>query len=118
MATYLARSGLGTPAHNERPYDTILDANRTLIDSLATAFDLFVRSKETPSSTLNVSVSSGSFRKSDGTIVDYAGTATQLLSASSTSYIYLTDAGTLTVSMVSFPATAHVRLAIVTTSGS
>ena len=59
-------------------------------------------------------VAAGVYRKADGTIVTYAGTASQAITASTTKYLYLTDAGALTVD-TAWPTggTNHVRLAIV-----
>lgn len=89
------------------------------LDALNAVGDLAVTlpSAERPTSTtLNVRVAAGSFRKADGTIGTYAGTATQLLTASSTNYLFLTDAGALTVNTTGFPATTDiVRLAVAVT---
>lgn len=90
-----------------------------LLDALAAIGSLAVATTEIPSTTLNVKVSAGTFRQSDGTLASYAGTASQALAASQTNYIYLTNAGTLTVNTTGFPAdTFHVRLAIATTNAS
>lgn len=92
-------------------------ANSCLIlEALEALATLSVRPAEVPSTTLNVAVAGGTFIKSDGTLVTYAGTASQALTLSATNYLYLTDAGVLTVNTTGFPAaTFHVRLATVTT---
>jgi hypothetical protein len=111
--TFSSATNLRKPADNAQDWDTLLNANFDLLDSILSP--LVVATTEVPSTTLNVKVSAGSFRKSDGTIVDYAGTASQALTLSATNYLYLADAGTLTVSTTGWPATTfHVRLAIAT----
>lgn len=74
---------------------------------------------EVPSITLNVKVSAGTFRKSDGTRVSYAGNASFAVGAGVTSKLWLTDAGTLTAGGA-FPADGvpHVRLASVVAGAS
>ena len=54
------------------------------------------------------------YRKADGTIVTYAGTTSQSITTGTTKYLYLTDAGSLTVG-TAWPTggTNHVRLAVV-----
>lgn len=103
------------PANNASGWDVLLNDNFDLLQDLLPR--LIVATTEVPSTTLNVKVLAGSFRKADGTIVDYAGTASQALTLSATNYLYLTDAGTLTVNTTGWPATTyHVRLALAVTS--
>ncbi len=52
----------------------------------------------------------GNYVKADGTIGAFAGVASYALAATTTSCLWLTDAGVLT-SGAAFPTTAHVRLA-------
>lgn len=116
--TYTASIGLHKPALNDRNWHEPLLATIDALDSLAPIGGLCVTLTEVPSTTLNVKASAGSFRKSDGTIVSYAGTASQALTASATNYLYLTDSGTLTVNTTGFPAaTWHVRLATAVCDG-
>ena len=64
-------------------------------------------------------VASGTYTKAAGTIGTYAGTGSFALTASTTSYLWLTDAGVLTAG-ASFPisGTNHVRLAVVVAGSS
>lgn len=68
------------------------------------------------STTLTVRVAPGLFIDSTGAVVTYVGTAAQAVTASANSYIYLTDAGILTVG-AGWPAGWHVRLAVVAADG-
>jgi hypothetical protein len=112
--SYTTNTSLGKPALNDAAWNVVLNSNFDLIDAAAAFGSLAVAAAESPSATLNVKVSAGFFRKSDGTLVSYAGTATQAVTASATNYVYLTDSGTLTVNTTGFPAaTFHVRLATV-----
>ena len=71
-----------------------------------------------PSTSLKVNVAAGSFKASSGAVVSYAGTSSYVLSASTTTYLWLTEAGTLTTG-ASYPTGVNiVRLAHVTTDGS
>lgn len=72
-----------------------------------------------PSTSLKVDVAAGSFRSSGGILVDYAGSTGNLLTSSSTIYLWLDDTGALTTGSA-FPSsgTNFVRLAIVTTDAS
>lgn len=66
------------------------------------------------SSSLYVIVYQGSYIKADGTVASYPGSAGFALAPNLTTCLWLTDAGVLTGGGA-FPATAHVRLAVVTT---
>lgn len=85
------------------------------LDALGAIGPLSVRQAELPtSSSLNVRIAAGSFRKSDGTTVAYGGSTGVTMTASQTNYVYLTDAGVLTVNTTGFPASTNcVPLAIV-----
>jgi hypothetical protein len=112
--TYSPNLGLGTPALHDKPFKPVLDANRATLDAQAALGALAVRTAEIPSTTLNVAVSAGTYRKADGTLAAYAGTAGFAVTTAATSYLYLTDGGTLTASTTAFPATGNVvRLAVV-----
>lgn len=115
--TYTSKVGFAKPANNDSGWDTTLNADLDMIDALTPVGSLAVQLKEVPSASLNVKVAAGSYEKADGTIVSYAGTSSFAVTASGTRYLYLTDAGTLTDG-ASWPATAHVRLAVVVTGGS
>lgn len=118
-SSYTSKIGLNKPADNDTAWGTPLRANYDQIDVLGAVGPLAVCQTEFPSTTLNVKVAAGNYRKSDGTIVSYAGTSSQAMTASNTNYVYLTDSGTLTVSTSAFPsATFIVRLATVVAGGS
>lgn len=118
--TFTADASLGYPAHGDRSYDAVVNATIVALDAINALADLAVTipAAERPTSaSLNVRVAPGVFWKSDGTKVAYAGAATQAMSPSATNYVYLTDAGVLTVSTVGFPAAFHVPLAVVVAGG-
>jgi hypothetical protein len=113
-STYTTRVKLAKPATNDTGWGTTVNADLDALDALEPVGGLLVTSKETPSSTLEVRVEGGEFRKADGTLVSYAGTAGQALTASQTNYLYLTDAGVLAVNTSGYPAATNlVRLATV-----
>jgi hypothetical protein len=116
MATsYTANAKLSKPAVADRNWNVPLNANADVLDALAPIGGLCVAPAEVPSASLNVSVASGKYQKRDGTVGSFAGTASLALGAAAVSSIYLTDAGTLTVSTGGYPATSHVPLATVAT---
>lgn len=115
MSAFTVNLNIETYAYGDYPgtWQSRLNITSNLLDSMAALGSLAVALTEVPSSTLNVKVSAGSFRKSDGTIVSYAGTASQALTTAATNYLYLSDSGTLTANTTGFPAAFHVRLAVV-----
>jgi streptogramin lyase len=117
MATFTTNLKIAKPADNELSWGTTLNANSDLIDSLSPIGSLFVSAAESPSTSLNIRVTAGSYRKADGTIGTFAGTASFALSPSVTNYVWLTDSGTLTAG-TAWPTGSQVRLAIVPTGAS
>jgi hypothetical protein len=116
MATsYTNNTKLGKPAVADRNWNVPINANADLLDALAPLGGLCVSTVEVPSASLNARVAAGKYQKRDGTVGAYAGTASLTLAPSQTSSLFLTDAGTLTVSTSGYPATSHVPLATVTT---
>jgi hypothetical protein len=117
--SYTPNAALGKPASGDRTWNVVVNANADVLDAVNAIGDLAVTLHETPSTSLNVSVSSGLYSQQDGTVGTYAGTASQAIAASSTKVLYLdlTAAGALTVA-AAFPTTAHVRLATVVTGTS
>lgn len=112
--TYSSNLGIGTPALHDKTWKPVLDANRAILDAQAALGALAVQTVEHPSTTLNVAVSAGTYRKADGTLATYAGTASFAVTTATTSYLYLSDSGTLTASTSAFPTTGNVvRLATV-----
>src|SRR4051794_14624081 len=85
-------------------WDLVLNAILDSLDALNALGAGAVAEADPLVPSANVKVSAVSFRKSDGTIVTYAGTASQAMTLSATNYVYLTDSGVLTVSTSSFPA--------------
>ena len=112
--SYTTNAQLQKPANADPYWDVPLNANADYLDGLAAIGALLVTPNEAPSTTLKVRVSAGTYVKADGTVGTYAGVANLTLSASSTTRLWLTDAGVLTTGG-SFPTTAHVRLATVVT---
>jgi len=115
--TYTTKVGIPKPAAGDRTWDVPILAGLNLLDTLGSIGPLAVQQTEYPSSTRNVKVAAGSYRKADGTVATYAGTASFTVTASGTRLLYLTDAGTLT-DATSWPAADHVRLATVVTGAS
>jgi hypothetical protein len=114
--SYTANLKLGKPSVADRSWNLPLDANADLLDALSPIGGLCVSPVEVPSASLNVRVAPGKYQKRDGTVGSFAGTASLALGAGQVSLIYLTDAGTLSVSTSDYPATAHVQLATVETA--
>lgn len=110
--TFSANTKIRLLAFDDLSWDTLVNANSNLIDSLSPVGALCVTAKEVPSTSLNVSVAAGKYQKLDGTVGTYAGTTSQAVTTSATRVLYLTPTGTLTVA-ASYPSTAHVRLATV-----
>jgi len=108
--TYTTNARLQMPGTADRFWDTPLNANANMLDSLTAIGSLVVTATETPSATLNVRVTGGSYGMANGTIGSFAGAAPLAMPASSTTFLWLTDAGVLTAG-TAFPATGHVRLA-------
>lgn len=111
--TYTANAAFPKPAVADLSWGTTLNTALDGIDAQAAIGPLATTLHEIPSTTLNIKVAAGTFVKSDGTLVTYAGTASQAMTTAATNYVYLTDAGALTVNTTGFPVTAHVRLATV-----
>lgn len=112
--TYTANALIRKPATADRNWDVAMNANFDQLDGVAAIGRLAVTTTEIPSTTLNIRVTSGNFVKSDGTVATYAGSAAYAVPPSTSLCFWLTDAGVLTAS-TAFPATAHVRLAQVST---
>jgi hypothetical protein len=120
--------GLVTPDYNQRGWDQTLNYNFEELENQAAvaAGAITIPLSERPSThngvpqsaSLYVRVAAVWFVSSTGAYVFYAGTGGTplLLTASSTTYLYLTDAGVLVATIAGWPTnTWHVRLGIVTT---
>lgn len=111
--TYSPNTKLGKPAVADRNWNLALNANVDALDALAPVGGLCVSTLEVPSSSLNVRVAAGRFRKSDGALGAFLGAAAVAVAANQRSVLYLNDDGTLAVSTGEYPTTACVHLATV-----
>jgi hypothetical protein len=112
--TYSLKIGLHKPAAGDRGWDVPILATFDKLDSAGGVGPLAVQQTETPSTTRNVKVAAGKYRKADGTWASYAGTSSFTVTASGTRKLYLTDAGVLTDG-AAFPGTDYVPLATIVT---
>ena len=108
--TYTANARLQKPATSDRNWDVPTNANADALDGMTAIGGLAVSPTETPSATLQVAISAGTFVNSVGLMVAFAGTPSFGVSPSATTCLWLTDAGTLSTG-TTFPTKAHVRLA-------
>ena len=92
-----------------------LNGNCTILDSVAAVGALAVTTTEIPSASLNIHVAPGTYRAQNGAAVGFPGVVSQSVTESATNYIYLdlNNSGTVAISIAGWPATAHVRLALV-----
>lgn len=111
--TYTANARLQKPATSDRNWDVPINANADALDGMTAIGGLAISPTETPSATLQVAISAGSFVNSVGVVVAFAGTTSFGVPPSATTCLWLTDAGTLSTG-TTFPTTAHLRLAWVT----
>lgn len=104
---------LQKPAVADRNWGPTLNANLDALDALAPVSALAVTPLESPPTTRGLSIAAGPYLKADGTTGDYAG-GTTTATASATSLVSLNPAdGSIAVG-ATWPATPHVRLAVVT----
>ena len=113
MATTTTRLELAKPATGDMGWGATWNANADLLDIVQALGALFVTPHESPSASLNISVSAGRFNKTDGSIVTYAGSASFAVTTAITNYLWLTDAGVLTLGTAWPTNTFHVPLATV-----
>lgn len=116
MSTSLTLNAqLQKPATADRNWDIPINANADYLDGVSAIGQLVVTPQEMPSVSLNVRVTAGTYVKADGTFGTFPGATNYLMSASSTTCLWLSDGGVLSSSSA-FPSTAHVRLAQVVTT--
>jgi hypothetical protein len=116
--TYTQNTGLGIPSLDDASYVSTISTNLSTLDAQSAIGMFGVSRTENPSTTLNVRINGGSFRKADGTVVTVSTVASQAMTANQTNYVYLTNTGTVTVNTTGFPAaTDIVRVATVVASG-
>ena len=125
MATqYSTNAGLEYWQLGDRNWHTQYATTCQRLDGLAAIGPLGVRATDPgasamlPSTSLKVNVAAGSFKASGGSVVSYAGTSSLTLSASTTTYLWLTAAGVLATGAAYPTGIDIVRLAHVTTDGS
>lgn len=115
MIILTPKLGLRKPDYAEPSWHTPVNENADLLEGLAPLGSLAVRTAEIPSTSRNVKVAAGRYRKPDGSIGNYAGTASFAIAASSTVKLYLTAAGVLTAA-AAYPTTGlYIPLAQVAT---
>lgn len=100
--SYTTNTNLQKPALADTAWNVPLNADLDQIDAVSAVGSLAVALTEVPSATLNVKVSAGSYYRSNGVLNTYAGVASVAMTASSTNYVFLTDAGVLTVNTTGF----------------
>jgi hypothetical protein len=113
--TILPNTGLSYPAVNDTGYAPIINADFALLDGMTPLSSFAVQAKESPSASLNVKIAAGAFIQNGGAVGTYAGTPSRAMAASATNYLYLdgTAGWALVVNQTGFPATYHIRIAIV-----
>ena len=114
--TYSANARLQKPGTSDRQWDIPINANTDALDAMTAIGSLVVTTTEAPSASLQVRVSPGAFIRPDGTVGSFAGNPAIAVPAAATTCLWLDGAGVLAAGPA-FPATAHVRLAIVTAGG-
>lgn len=106
-------------AFNDPTWNVKINAIFSMLDGLGALGALAVATKESPSTSLNVKVSAGTWRLANGTTGSYAGTGSQACTTSATNYLWLTDAGVLTLSTSAFPTSGNfIPLAVVVAGAS
>ena len=119
MDSYTVNTRLPYPSNNQTESNVwpLVWNNFVTLDGFTPIGGLAVSTTETASNSLNVQVSAGQFKASNGSIVTYAGTASKALTASATNYVYLSDTGTLVANTSGFPTgtTPYIPLATVLT---
>src|SRR5262249_18504092 len=119
--TFTPNLNLVLLATGARGWGDVVNTTLTTLDGQTTLGSLAVAPADVDPTTgaptsLRVKVAAGSFRKSDGTFLAFAGNTGTALPASQLSYVYLDDTAALQVNQTGFPAGANlVRLATVTT---
>lgn len=109
---------LSKSALSDIDWDKPISSNAEILAGMASLSGLCVTSKEVPSTSLNVRVAAGSYRKGSGTKATYAGTTSQAITASTTKVLYLDSSGALQVG-TSYPTSgAYTPLATVVAGSS
>lgn len=111
--TYTSNCKLGKPALADLNWGMPLSANCDQLESFAPLSGLAVTPTEIPSTTLNVAVAAGRYRKGSGVLATYAGLASQAIPAGTAQVLYLDSTGALQMA-TAYPTTgAYTPLAMV-----
>lgn len=119
--SYSSKAKIGTPAVGDTGYTAVFTANANRLDGMTPVGGLMVTTREQPtSSSLLIDVAAGLYVTQAGAVATYAGATSQAVTASATTYVYLTGAGALTLSTSGWPAagTPYVPLATVAAGAS
>lgn len=106
MTAYTPNLKLGQPAVADRNWNVAVNANAAALEALSPLAALNVSPTEIPSATLNVRVAPGGFVAS-GTLVNYAGSTSTTLAATSTIMLWLDSSGVLHTG-ASFPVVGSI----------
>jgi hypothetical protein len=115
--TYTTNVRLQKPATADRHWDVQLNANADYLDGLAAVGGLVVTTLEMPSASLACRISPGTYVRANGLLAAFAGAGSLTLPASTTSYVWLTDAG-VPAAGAAYPAIPYLPLAQVITGPS
>lgn len=112
--TLTSKAKLAVPTPGTTSYTPIWQGDMNALDGMNSVGGLCVTTHEQPSASLLVDIAAGSYVNSSGVISSYAGATSQAMTASTTTYLWLTNSGVLTTG-TAWPAagTAIVPLAIV-----
>jgi len=94
--TYTPKRGLQIPAFKDRNWHLPLINSLTMLDTAIDGGALAIVTSETPSTTLHFAVASGDYCKADGTVATFAGAGPVTATDNANTYVWLTNAGTLT----------------------
>jgi hypothetical protein len=112
--SYSPNLKLATPTPGTRTWNNELDGNRQILDRQNAVGDLAVTTSEVPSASLAVDIAAGLFLNQGNQVTSFAGATAVAVTASTTTYIYLTSAGVLTMSTAGFPATPALFVPLAT----
>lgn len=113
--SHTSKVGLRKPDFAEPSWHTPVNENADLLEAQAPLNSLAVRPQQIPSTTLNVSVAAGRYRKPDGSIATFAGSTPFAIAASSVVKLYINSAGALNAGAAYPISGLYVPLAEVTT---
>jgi hypothetical protein len=115
--SYTTNARLTKQAVGDRGWATALNSNSDTLEALTPVTALLVQPTGIPNTTLGITVAAGVFLDAARVLTSYAG-GSITLAASSTVYVWLTDAGVLSSGTAWPTATNYVPLAVVVTGAS